>query len=52
MKKCVLYMRMSTDKQENSIESQKKVLFEYANRHNLDILKMYVEDRRILRLKI
>lgn len=42
--KVALYMRMSTDKQDNSIDSQKQVLVAYANSHNYKITKEYIDE--------
>lgn len=39
----VLYMRMSTDKQDNSIESQRQVLKNFAKNNKYIILKEYVD---------
>ncbi len=39
-----LYMRMSTDKQENSIESQKSVLNAYAKRNKLKVTACYTDE--------
>ena len=46
MKKAVAYVRMSTDKQDYSIESQKRTIREYARKNNYKILKFY-EDKGI-----
>lgn len=46
MKDAVAYLRMSTDKQEYSIESQKRLINEYAKKNNYSIIKFY-EDRGI-----
>ena len=35
MKKAVAYVRMSTDKQDYSIESQKRTIDEYAKKINI-----------------
>lgn len=44
MKKiAVLYMRMSTDMQEHSIESQERVLMEYAKRNSYVVLRKYID---------
>ncbi len=43
MKKAVLYLRMSTDKQEYSIESQRRVIEDYAIKNKYEILKEYVD---------
>lgn len=42
--KTALYMRMSTDKQENSIASQKEVLERYAKMHHMKIVHEYVDE--------
>ena len=39
-----LYMRMSTDKQENSIDSQRVVLERYAKAQKMNIVKVYVDE--------
>lgn len=44
IKNAVLYCRMSTDKQEYSIQSQKRLLFEYAENNNFNIINCY-EDK-------
>ncbi|MDL2248760.1 recombinase family protein, partial [Tyzzerella sp. OttesenSCG-928-J15] len=44
MKNCVLYMRMSTDKQDNSIPAQRGVLTEYAKRNKLKIIREYADE--------
>ncbi|MFR4986935.1 MAG: recombinase family protein [Lachnospirales bacterium] len=46
MKKAVAYVRMSTDKQDYSIESQKRTIREYAKKNNYNIIK-YFEDKGI-----
>lgn len=46
MKKAVAYVRMSTDKQDYSIESQKRTIKEYAKKNNYSIIK-YFEDKGI-----
>lgn len=44
MKKiAVLYMRMSTDMQEHSIESQERVLMEYAKRNGYVVIRKYID---------
>lgn len=42
--KVALYMRMSTDKQDNSIDSQKQVLVAYSNSQNYEIIKEYIDE--------
>ncbi len=44
MKKAVAYVRMSTDKQDYSIQSQKRSIEEYAKKNNYLIIK-YFEDK-------
>lgn len=39
----VLYMRMSTDMQEHSIESQERVLMEYAKRNGYIVIRKYID---------
>ncbi len=39
-----LYARMSTDKQENSVENQIQVLTAYANRNQMNLVKLYVDE--------
>ena len=39
-----LYMRMSTNMQEHSIESQRKVLTAYAKSHNMKIVAEYIDE--------
>lgn len=39
-----LYLRMSTDKQENSIESQRKILCQFAAQRGLNHVKTYVDE--------
>ncbi len=46
MKKAVAYVRMSTDKQDYSIESQKRTIKEYAKKNNYKIIN-YFEDKGI-----
>ncbi|WP_250278031.1 recombinase family protein [[Clostridium] colinum] len=46
MKKAVAYVRMSTDKQDYSIESQKRTIDEYAKKNNYLIIN-YFEDKGI-----
>ncbi|WP_317367216.1 recombinase family protein [uncultured Tyzzerella sp.] len=46
MKKAVAYVRMSTDKQDYSIESQKRTINEYAKKNSYNIIK-YFEDKGI-----
>ncbi|GHU77377.1 hypothetical protein FACS1894188_11540 [Clostridia bacterium] len=43
MKQTVLYMRMSTDKQENSIDSQREILIPYAKCNNMEIVHEYYD---------
>jgi len=43
-KPAAAYMRMSTDKQEHSIESQWRLIQEYARRNNYQILKRYEDE--------
>ncbi len=40
----VLYMRMSTDKQENSIDSQRDSLTRYAKAHHYSIIGEYIDE--------
>lgn len=42
--KTALYMRMSTDKQENSIASQKEALERYAKAHKMEIVQAYIDE--------
>lgn len=42
-KNAVLYMRMSTDMQEHSIESQERVLMEYASRNGYVVIHKYTD---------
>jgi len=42
--KIALYIRMSTDKQENSIDSQKVVLEQYAKTQKMQVAKIYVDE--------
>lgn len=44
MKKAVAYMRMSTDKQEHSLESQKRLLQDFAKRNDYSIKKFYADE--------
>ena len=44
MKTAALYMRMSTDKQENSIASQERVLKDYAQKHSCKITESYIDE--------
>ncbi len=46
MKRAVLYMRMSTDKntQENSIKSQEKSLLIYAENNKMSIIEKYIDE--------
>ena len=46
MKKAVAYVRMSTDKQDYSIESQKRTIDEYAKKNKYNIIT-YFEDKGI-----
>lgn len=46
MKNAVAYVRMSTDKQDYSIESQKRTIDEYAKKNKYNIIK-YFEDKGI-----
>lgn len=39
-----LYMRMSTDKQDNSIESQEEALIKYAKTNRLIIVEKYIDE--------
>lgn len=43
MSKTALYMRMSTDKQDSSIESQEKALLKYAKSNKLTIVEKYID---------
>lgn len=43
MKNAVAYLRMSTDKQEYSIESQKRIIKEYAKKNNYTITNFYTD---------
>lgn len=45
-KKAAQYVRMSSDQQPLSIEVQKAAILDYANRHNLEIIKTYVDEAR------
>ena len=38
MKAAVTYMRMSTDRQEHSIDSQERLIKSYANQNNFETL--------------
>ena len=42
--RAVGYVRRSTDRQEQSIEDQKKALQDYATEHGLRLAKFYVDD--------
>ena len=44
MKRCALYVRMSTDKQEHSAENQIQVLEGYARRNDLKVVKTYSDE--------
>lgn len=44
METCVLYMRMSTDKQDNSIPAQRNVLINFADRNNYKIVTEYKDE--------
>lgn len=44
MKSAVSYMRMSTDRQEHSIESQERLIKEYAKQHNYYIQQFYIDE--------
>lgn len=43
MKKATAYLRMSTDKQEYSIESQKRMIKDYAKRYGYNIEKYFID---------
>ncbi len=43
-KKAVVYLRRSTDRQEQSIEDQRKVVVAYAEAHAYEIVRTYVDD--------
>ena len=44
MKKAVAYMRMSTDKQEHSIDSQWRLIKEYADRNKFSVIHKYEDE--------
>lgn len=44
MKAAVTYMRMSTDRQEHSIDSQERLIKSYANQNNFAILHNYIDE--------
>lgn len=44
MKKAAIYMRMSTDKQEHSIESQLRLIRDYAKLNNYEIYHCYSDE--------
>lgn len=44
MKSAVAYMRMSTDRQEHSIESQERLINEYAKQNNYLIKHLYIDE--------
>ncbi len=44
MENCVIYIRMSTEKQDNSVESQKQVLKNFAEVNNYKIIKEYIDE--------
>lgn len=44
MKSAVAYMRMSTDRQEHSIESQERLINVYAQQHNYLINNLYIDE--------
>lgn len=44
MKKAVSYMRMSTDKQEYSIDSQERLIKNYAKSHGIIIVDSYIDE--------
>lgn len=44
MKSAVAYMRMSTDRQEHSIESQERLINEYAKQNNYLIQHLYIDE--------
>ena len=44
MKSAVAYMRMSTDRQEHSLESQERLINEYAKQNNYIIQHFYIDE--------
>lgn len=42
--KTAFYIRMSTDKQENSIDSQNAVLLTYAKSHKMQVVEKYIDE--------
>lgn len=46
MKKVVLYERVSTGKQEESIDAQKRILKDYVVQNNCEIIKEYVDENQ------
>lgn len=44
MKQAIAYMRMSTDKQEYSIDSQERLIKNYAKTHGLIIVDTYIDE--------
>lgn len=44
MKSAVAYMRMSTDRQEHSIESQERLINEYSKQNNYLIQHLYIDE--------
>jgi site-specific DNA recombinase len=44
MKKAVAYLRRSTDRQDQSIEDQRKTVEKYAQDREIEVLKCYVDD--------
>ena len=44
MKKAVGYIRRSTDKQEHSLEDQRKAIEEYAINSGIELLRFYEDD--------
>ncbi|GHU59728.1 hypothetical protein AGMMS49975_27620 [Clostridia bacterium] len=43
MRQTVLYMRMSTDRQENSVDSQRNILAPYAKNNGMEIVHEYID---------
>ncbi len=44
MKKCVIYLRRSTDRQEQSVDDQRRAVTDYAEREGYDVIGEYVDD--------
>jgi site-specific DNA recombinase len=54
MKKAILYIRVSTDEQANtgfSLRDQKDKLLKYCQSNNIEVLKVFQEDSKVVEMQ-